>query len=148
MELFIRSVRKYNALEKIPVKVGPRHDLYHSERHMLDEIGDKPETNVTDFASALGVTKGAVSQLVKKLEGKGVVRRYKKGSSEKEVFVALTKAGKAVYLKHRKTNAETIKPLLRELEKYPDDKVQFLLDMFYWIDAFLAQSGKDMEGRH
>ena len=140
MELFIGVVRKYNALEKIPVKVSSRHDLYHSERHMLDKIGDHPAMNVSDFAKALGVTKGAVSQVVKKLEGKGVVRRYKCGTNEKEVFLELTQTGREIYLEHKKTNERTIEPLLKELKKYPDDKIQFLIAMFTWIDGFLDQS--------
>lgn len=145
MELFIRAVSKYNALEKIPSKAGLKHSLYHSERHMLDKIGDQPELNVTDFARELGVTKGAVSQVVKKLVAKGVVKRYKSGTNGKEVFLELTDAGRVLYLTHKKTNEETIKPLLKELSKYPDDKVQFLISMFKWIDEFLDQSGKEMK---
>jgi len=145
MELFIRTVRKYNALEKIPVKIRSKHALYHSERHMLDKIGDFPGMNVTDFARSLGVTKGAISQVVKKLEAKGVVRRYKSGTNGKEVLLELTAAGREIYLDHRKTNEETIKPLLMELKKYPDDNVRFLIAMFKWIDGFLDQSGKDMK---
>jgi DNA-binding MarR family transcriptional regulator len=147
MELFIRMVSKYNALEKVPTKSAPRHRLYHSERHMVDKIGEHPKLNITEFAGALGVTKGAVSQVVKKLEGKGVVRRYRSGSNGKEVFLELTKVGKEVYLAHRKTNEDTIKPLLTELSKYPDDKVRFLISMFRWIEGFLDQSGKEMKER-
>ncbi len=144
MELFIRAVRKYNALERIPVKSDTRHHLYHSERHMLDTIGDNPAMNVTDFARALGVTKGAVSQVVRKLEDKGVVKRYKSGTNEKEIFLELTDAGIDIYLKHKKTNEEIIRPLIRELNKHSVDKVQFLIDMFEWIDGFLDQSRKEM----
>lgn len=147
MELFIGAVSKYNALEKVPVKVSAKHDLYHSERHMLDKIGDHPVMNVTDFAKALGVTKGAVSQVVKKLESKGVVKRYKSGTNGKEVFLELTETGRKIYVEHKKTNDETIEPLLNELKKYPDDKIQFLIAMFKWIDGFLDQSGKKMKER-
>lgn len=145
MELFIGVVNKYNALEKIPVKVSSSHDLYHSERHMLDKIGDHPTMNVTDFAKASGVTKGAVSQVVKKLESKGVIRRYKRVTNEKEVFLELTETGKEIYFEHKKTNDKTIGPLLYELKKYPDDKILFLIAMFKWIDGFLDQSGKKMK---
>ena len=56
MELFIQAVHKYNALEKIPPKVGSKHELYHSERHFLDKIGDYPRMNVTEFAETAGIT--------------------------------------------------------------------------------------------
>jgi len=75
IELFIRMVNKYNSIEKVPARHGTRHNLYHSERHMLDKIGDNPGMNVTEFANTVGVTKGAISQVVTKLEKKGVVTR-------------------------------------------------------------------------
>jgi len=145
MELFIRMVSEYNALEKIPMKLCSQYDLYHSERHMLDKIGDNPGMNVTDFAKALGVTKGAVSQVVRKLESKGIVRRYKGRTNEKEVLLELTDAGQDIYLEHKRTNEDTIKPFVEELTKHPDDKVQFLMAMFKWIDRFLEQSVKKMK---
>jgi DNA-binding MarR family transcriptional regulator len=146
MELFIQAVHRYNALEKIPVKAGSKHDLYHSERHFLDKIGDHPGVNVTEFARAVGITKGAVSQVVKKLENKGFVRRYKSSSNDKEVFLELTRAGRDIYIKHRKTNEETIKPLIEKLKKYPDDDIDFLIAMFTWIGEYLDQGRKQMKG--
>ncbi|MGO9611522.1 MAG: MarR family transcriptional regulator [Dissulfurispiraceae bacterium] len=142
MELFILAVNKYNALEKMPLTISRRHNLYHSERHILDKIGAYPGLNITDFAKALGVTKGAVSQIVKKLENKGVIRRYKSSDNDKEVFLKLTPVGREIYRKHEKTNEETIRPLIAELKKYPDDKIDFLITMFTWIGEYLDRGGK------
>jgi|SRR5579863_553310 len=145
--LFIQAVHKYNALEKIPLNVGLSHGLYHSERHLLDTIGDHPAMNVTELARTVGVTKGAVSQLVKKLENKGFISRYKSRNSDKEVFLELTRAGRDIYIKHQKTNQETIKPLIEKLKKYPDDKIEFLVSMFKWIGEYLDEAGREMK-RH
>ncbi len=148
MGLFIRAARKYHQLEKMPIRISSKYDLYHSERHMLDTIGDNPGLNVTEFANALGVTKGAVSQVVKKLEAKGVVRRYRNAATGKEVTLELTTAGREIFLKHKKTNLNTIRPLIEELHKYSDDEVRFLVDMFRWIDVFLDRSGAEMKEIH
>ena len=148
IELFIRMVNKYNSLEKIPVRHGTKHNLYHSERHMLDKIGDNAGMNVTEFAVAAGVTKGAISQLVSKLEKKGIVRRYKKSTNDKEVFLELTKTGQEVYRQHKEINKQTIKPLDDELSKHSDEKVEFLLTMFKWFDDYLDLSKKKMEEHH
>lgn len=139
MELFIQAVHKYNALEKIPVTTSSKHHLYHSERHLLDKIGDHPGVNVTEFARAVGITKGAVSQVVKKLESKGFVKRYKSSTNDKEVFLELTRAGRDIYIKHKRTNEETLKPLVEKLKKHSDDKIAFLIDMFTWIGKYLDQ---------
>lgn len=146
MELFIQAVHQYNALEKIPVKVGTRHDLYHSERHFIDKIGDHPDMNITDFAKAQGITKGAVSQVVKKLESKGLVRRYKTSDNDKEVFLELTRSGRDIYIQHKRTNEETIKPLIEKLKQHTDEKVEFLISMFTWINDYLDQGVEQMKG--
>jgi DNA-binding MarR family transcriptional regulator len=145
-DLLMRIVSKYNALEKIPVRHGTKHKLYHSERHLIDKIGENPEMNVTEFAKAAGVTKGAISQVLSKLEKKGVARRSRKEGNDKEVLIELTKSGREAYERHREINEESIAPLVNELKRYPNDKIQFLIQMFRWIDGFLDLSQKKMEG--
>jgi DNA-binding MarR family transcriptional regulator len=145
MELFMRVVNKYNALEKIPVRHSLKHDLFHSERHMLDKIADNPDMNITDLAQDTGVTKGAISQIVKKLETKGLVRRYKRGTNDKEVFIELTRAGMDICKKRRKLNKENIMPLCDELKRHTNDEVNFLVSMFHWFDEFMDQSAMKMK---
>ncbi len=145
MDLFIRVVNKYNGLEKVPVKHSPGLGLYHSERHILDRVGVNPHMNMTELARASGVTKGAISQIVKKLETKGVIRRYKKAANDKEVFIELTEAGKKTCEERRRTNKETIVPLRKELEIYSDEHVAFLVHMFHWLDEFMDQARKMMK---
>jgi DNA-binding MarR family transcriptional regulator len=145
MELFIQAVHQYNALEKFPVKISAKHDLYHSERHLIDRIGDHPGVNITEFARSSGKTKGAISQVVKKLETKGLVRRYKGSGNEKEVFLELTAAGRNIHHQHQRTNEETVRPLLDELKKYPDGTAESFVSLFKWIVKYLEQSGKDMK---
>lgn len=144
-ELFIRIVNKYNSLEKIPVQHRGKESLYHSERHMLDTIGDSPGMNITELAAATGVTKGAISQVVKKLENKGLIRRYRQKGNDKEVFIELTKSGGDFYRDHKRTNEETIRPLYQELAKHSDDKVKFLIEIFHWMDNFLDVSRERMK---
>lgn len=142
---FIRMVNKYNALEKYPVRYGSRQNFYHSERHMIDTFADNPQMNITDFALMNGVTKGAVSQVVTKLEKKGVIRRFKRSGNEKEVFIELTQTGKEIYEQHQKVNKETISSIQNELGKFSDDKVEFLIYMFRWFESFLENSRDKME---
>ena len=142
MEIFLRVVNKYNGLEKVPVKHSPGLDLYHSERHMLDRIGANPPMNLTELARASGVTKGAISQIVKKLETKGVIRRYKKAANDKEVFIELTETGKKTCEERKRTNKETMGPLREQLELHSDEHVAFLVHMFHWLDEFMNRAEK------
>ena len=82
IERFLKLVNKYNALGKHPLTYGTPYKFYHSERHMLDIVGDDPGLNITEFAKAAGVTKGAISQVVSKLEKKGALKIHKPTISE------------------------------------------------------------------
>jgi len=141
IDLFLRLVHKVNAMEKEPVEHGKEFRLYHSERHMLDKVGDDPGMNVTEFARAVGVTKGAISQVIRKLETKGLVRRYKKSRNEKEVFIELTSLGRAFYEERKRINEETVREISEELKLHSDDKVAFSCGCFIgstcsWIEAW------------
>ena len=140
IDLFLRLVHKVNAMEKAPVEHGKDFRLYHSERHMLDKVGDDPGMNVTEFARAVGVTKGAISQVIRKLETKGLVRRYKKSRSEKEVFIELTSLGSDFYEERKGIHEKTIREISKELKLHSDAEVAFLLQMFHWLDMFLDRS--------
>jgi DNA-binding MarR family transcriptional regulator len=144
MDRFMRLVHKYNAMEKTPARHGKDFDLFHSERHILDKVGENPGINVTEFAQVAGVTKGAISQVIKKLEQKGLVRRYKKSGNDKEVFIELTEIGKDICQDRKRINQETIQEISEELRRYSDDEVAFLLGMFRWFEQFLDRSRKAM----
>lgn len=145
IESFIRLVNKYNALSKHPMTYGTRHKFYHSERHMLDIIGDDPGLNLTEFAKAAGVTKGAVSQVVTKLEKKGALKRFKSDHNDKEIKLKLTPKGEQIYAHHQSINEESIIHLWRELNKHPEDKIEFLAKMFEWFERYLDQSREKMQ---
>jgi DNA-binding MarR family transcriptional regulator len=111
---------------------------------MLDIVGDDPGLNITEFAKAAGVTKGAISQVVSKLENKGALKRFKSDENDKEIRLALTQQGEQIYEHHQSVNQETINYLWRELKKHPEDKIEFLIDIFRWFEQYLDQSQEKM----
>lgn len=147
MSLFLRIVNKYNAMEKLPVAHGKLGELYHSERHMLDTVAANTDLNITEHAAVLGVTKGAISQVARKLEDKGIVRRYKKGGNDKEVYLKLTARGEKIAESRKELNEETLKPLLDELNRHSAQEVDFLVSMFRWLDGYFDESRKQMEAK-
>ncbi len=147
MEGIIRMVNKYNSLAKHPMSYGTSHKFYHSERHMLDLFGANPEMNITELAGLIGVTKGAISQVVSKLEHKGAVHRYKEDGNEKDVLVGLTKKGHEIYEHHKKKNEEIVGQLQDGLKGYSDKDLTGLLGMLKWIEDYLDKSNKKM-GSH
>lgn len=70
------ALTKFARIERKPLDFGIGPLLFPAEVHMLSTIealGDA--ATVTAIAAACGVTKGAVSQTLKRLEGKGLIRR-------------------------------------------------------------------------
>jgi DNA-binding MarR family transcriptional regulator len=144
-ESFLRMVNNYNSLGKHPQTYGTLDKFYHSERHMLDIVGNNSGLNVTEFAKAAGVTKGAISQVVSKLEKKGALKRFKRDDNDKEILLKLTGLGERIYASHQKVNSESINHLWRELKKHPEDKIEFLVQMFKWFEKYLEYSRKKMQ---
>lgn len=79
--------------------------LYPSEIHAIVCIAESSTINMTELSKQLGVTKGAVTKIVVKLEKQGLVRRYKYVSNRKEVYLHLTELGAEAYSGHNNYHA-------------------------------------------
>jgi DNA-binding MarR family transcriptional regulator len=71
--------------------------LYPSEIHLLLVISRDQSSNATKMAEKLGVTKGAVSQTLTRLEKKGILIKNKDPYNKNELTVSLTPAGQKAY---------------------------------------------------
>ena len=70
--------------------------LYPSEIHLLNVISEDPNINAKQMAEKLGVTKGAVSQTLTRLENKGVLFRSKDPMARNELTVHFTRLGREI----------------------------------------------------
>lgn len=75
--------------------------LYPSEIHLMLLIGDEQGNNVTKMAGKLGVTKGAVSQTLSRLEKKGILEKTKDPFNKNELMVTFTPIGEDALDKYR-----------------------------------------------
>lgn len=62
----------------------------------LRALFDKPETTHAELIEALGMTKGAASKVVSRLEEKGLARRQRARDSARAQVLSLTDAGRAL----------------------------------------------------
>lgn len=67
--------------------------LYPSEIHTILMIVQDPETNATQLAERLSVTKGAVSQTLTRLQQKGVIETEKIPQTRNELRIRFTQKG-------------------------------------------------------
>jgi len=77
----------------IPIDYGTGIKYTSVEVHMLKYIIDHPGKTVTDLAREWDKTKAAISQMMKKLEEKGLVYKETAPDSEKKQLYYATKMG-------------------------------------------------------
>jgi DNA-binding MarR family transcriptional regulator len=73
--------------------------LYPSEIHLLLLIDAQSRLNATGLAERLGLSKGAISQTLTRLEKKGVLIKSRDPASKNELILEFTTAGQKV-LRH------------------------------------------------
>ncbi|RPI39348.1 MAG: MarR family transcriptional regulator [Methanoregulaceae archaeon] len=118
MDLFARLLNKAALIEQEPVDTGDGVLLCTSEIHLIDMAGRFPEESMSALASHLGITKGAVSQTVKKLEKKGYLERINREGNKKTVFIRLTDSGIQAFTWHRAYHAMVNDRIAREIARY------------------------------
>jgi DNA-binding MarR family transcriptional regulator len=138
-EKFGQIVKLWQKLDKQPRKFGTEEELFSSEIHLIEVIGDNTDLSVSDIAGLLGVTKGAISQTLKKLENKGFVVKTIDPENNSRILTQLTSKGKTAYYAHRHWH-ETMDGGFREyFTSLPDEKIQFLYEVLSVVEDFLKK---------
>ncbi len=113
-------------LHKKPKDFGCGVLLFPAEVHTLSAVYEHPQSNITELAELLGVTKGAVSQMISKMEAKGLLIKKFAPGSEKQRILILTEKGESAHRgheEHHKGMAVSIEKKMKslsskELKKY------------------------------
>ena len=130
-----RIISKFREIEKIPRSFGIEKKLYPSEIHMIQAIGRDPGINVTGLAQHLGVTKGAVPKILRKLESKGLVVRYRDDSNNKEVYFTLTAEGEKAYRGHEAFHATLDAQMVQMFSKFNENEIDLILAVLGELDS-------------
>ncbi len=101
----VRVNNKFTMIENSPRDFGSGEKLYPSEIHTIEAIGRNEGINVTELAETMGVSKAAISQIVRKLEKKKYILKYKAQENDKEVLLKLMKKGRTVFEGHKQFHA-------------------------------------------
>jgi DNA-binding MarR family transcriptional regulator len=132
------TIEDYVQMASAPKRYGT-DTLYHRlEIHLVDTIGSREGINVTELAGAHGITKSAVSQAVKKLENKGLVKRYKAPENRKEVLFRVTLRGREAYKAHTAFHAKVEGPFIDELAHFSEDEARGIRKLMDLLDKRAA----------
>jgi DNA-binding MarR family transcriptional regulator len=106
-------------------QVFPHGDLklYPSEIHLMLLIDDEPNANATEMAERLGVTKGAISQTLSRLEKKGVIQKTKDAYHKNELTASFTPLGQEALGQYRELRTSLQAHYVRYFSALsPDDR--------------------------
>ncbi len=108
MRKFDRVVTVMETMHAPSLSFGTGVPMYRREIHTIQAIGKNPGINITTLAEHMGVTKGAVSQTIKKLIKKGLVNKAYAPGNAKEVLPELTDLGWIGFNNHEKFHMEAL----------------------------------------
>lgn len=140
-EKFKRIVELANEADKAPRAYGTEYPMTNSEIHLIELIGDNGATlSVTDLAKITGVTKGAVSQTLKKLENKGFIIKQIDPSNLSRVIIDLTSRGKTAYYSHRDWHETMDGGVKKYFTGLSDEELDFLYKTLDTIETFFKKA--------
>lgn len=132
MQLFNR----FSELSKKSYEYCEGISLYPTEIHTIEYIALTSSTNMTDIANQMGLTKGAVSKMIAKLESQGLLERYKYQPSQKDIYIHLTELGVRAYEGHNAYHAAMWKHLNSHFSGLDEAHQQVIID---FLNAYLCE---------
>lgn len=122
----LRIITKYNEINKKSRYYGTDTPLFNAEIHMLTIIKENKGIHVTGIADKLGVTKGAVSQIVNKLYKKGLIKKETDLHNQSKLTLSLTPKGEIAQLNHEEFHNKFDLMVENILKNTSKENVEFL----------------------
>ena len=126
-------------LEKVPKKFGTQELLSHTEIHLIEIIGDSENLSVTDIGKHLGITKGGVSQNLKRLETKGFSFKEIDPENLSRSIVKLTTKGLTAYWAHKHWHESMDGGFLKYLEALKPGEIETIIQFMERVEDFLKR---------
>lgn len=122
---FVQMINKYNKLDNLSIEFVPGVKVTHIDAHLIALMSKNPHKKASELAELFGVTKGAVSQQIKKLEKKGLVSRVRLNDNYREVYIELTELGEQVVEAHYKFHDVLFGELVKEFGGLTEEQGKF-----------------------
>lgn len=110
-----RVINRLIFLEKRSVFQHGILRLYPSEIHLMQVLKETPDLNAGQMAQRMGISNGAVSQTLARLERKGIIVKTKDPALKNELTVTFTESGKAAIQGFEREQASAINAFSRYL---------------------------------
>lgn len=138
LRLFAEFLEKQDALSKL-TETEELHGYSYSEIHTIDSIGRLETPNATKIAAALGMTRGAIGKIAKRLLSHSLIESYCLPSNKKEVYFRLTDEGLRLYNEHNQRHALWRQRDSAFFSAYSDKELDGVLKFMTRFNAYLGE---------
>ena len=136
-EVITRIFMKYDIHGKQPVDIGNGMKISASNIHTIEAIGKGYGNTVTSLSNYFMITKGAVSQVISKLEKDGYINKVETNS--KSVILELTELGELANKYHDNYNELFMQKLVLVEEKYSASEIESFINILTDIDGIFEE---------
>ena len=106
---------------------------------MIEIIGDNEGLSVTDIGTYLGITKGAVSQSLKRLEAKGFSLKKTDPENLSRSIVMLTAKGFTAFWAHKHWHETMDGGFLQYMEELNTSEINIIINFLERVEDFLKR---------
>ena len=133
----LNVIARFNESDRKARNFGTDTVLHLSEIHLIEFIGDHGGLCVSEIARSTGVTKGAVSQTLKRLERKDFVVKSPDPENHSRTVVSLTEKGRTAYREHGKYHERIASLISRCLGESTPEEVRTVCDFLDRLSKLL-----------
>lgn len=115
--------------------------LYPSEIHLLQVINEGTDLSAGEMARKLGISNGAVSQTLNRLEKKGVIKKAKEPALKNRLSASLTELGQAAIRQFEQGQEDTMKDFSTYLAGLSEREREVVEGFLSHLEVFLKKLG-------
>ncbi len=143
VDRFMAVYKKFSLFDKSPHDYGVNELLTPVEIHTVVAIDENPAINVRTLAEKMAVTKGAISQMIKKLEKRNLIRKVKGMENDKEVLLVPTEKGKKASAGHETRHRKLNEIALKRTSHFSLDDLKRVTEFFKITEELLDMRLKE-----
>ncbi len=132
-----KVLTKFVRISKDPHDFGVGEPLYPAEIHGLGALCEQGPMSLTELADTLTVTKGAASQLIARLEDKGLVRKEPDPANRSRLLLHTTPLGDQAQQAHLRFHAEHDQEFLSRLGSLSPEEYDTFSRICRWMDQWM-----------
>ncbi|NLG02416.1 MAG: MarR family transcriptional regulator [Clostridia bacterium] len=124
----LKLIMRYLELDRKTQYYGTDKPIYYSEIHMISAIAQKPDINVKGLAEEFKITSASVSEMLTKLNKKGMVNKAVDKNHPVSLKLSLTEKGKRAHEEHMRYHSKLEQMVIEELSDASDEQIQTIVD--------------------